>query len=172
MKGKEENGTIKSYGKLPSRYKSETLNIAGGFDKLPKEIHEAEGFLDVVKPEIVDTYTEKLGKPYMDYIEKICTYPIEAIILDIEAVRTTTRKYFSDKFNGITTVISQAQFAIEPGDIGAETAFNEAVGVARQFKTDAMTYINNEDDAKELVKFTVLQEHEDYVLSLFAPFLN
>lgn len=172
MKAKFENGQIKFYAVLPNRYRSENLNIAGGFNKLPKAIHEAEGFLDVVTPEILDPAIEKLGKPYMDYGKKICTYPVEAIVLNIEEVRASKRKYFTDNFNSITTVISQAQYAIEPGDAETEASFNEAVGIARQFKVDAMAFINNENDAQKLVKFKVLPEHEALVLGLFEPFLS
>ncbi|WP_297096354.1 hypothetical protein [uncultured Draconibacterium sp.] len=171
MKAKEENGQVKFYKKLPSRYRSETLNIAGGFNKLPKEIHEAEGFFDVVKPEIVDPAVETLGKPYIDHEKKICTYSVEAIVLNIDEVRANKRKYFIDKFNRVATVITQAGLAIDPNDPESVTLYDQKVAIARQFKIEAMNYIATENDPSRLVKFRVQEEDVNYVLNLFEPFL-
>lgn len=78
MKARIENSKIVIYGKLPSKYRSETLNIAGGFDKLPTEIHEQEGFYDVLIP-VYDNEIEKPGDVYFNAIYNSFTYPVISI---------------------------------------------------------------------------------------------
>ena len=50
MKAKTENGTIKTYKTLPSEYKKSDGSVILNFNKASKEVLEAEGFYDLVKP--------------------------------------------------------------------------------------------------------------------------
>lgn len=75
MKARIENGNLILYGTLPQRYKSERLNVAGGFDKLDSEIHRQEGFVDVVVPDI-DPVMQELGEIYLDQDNDFYTYHI------------------------------------------------------------------------------------------------
>ena len=83
MKARNENNQIKIYGSLPSKYKSETLNIAGGFDKLNKEIHEQEGFFDVATP-AYDNLLQELGEIYFDEVAKVFTYPVVDLVFNLD----------------------------------------------------------------------------------------
>jgi len=83
MKARIENNTIKIYGRLPSKYVTDTMNIAGGFDLLPTEIHEQEGFFDVVMPTF-DGKLQRLGEIYFDQEKRVFTYPLEDIVYDLD----------------------------------------------------------------------------------------
>lgn len=75
MWAKNENGQIKVFGSLPSKYKSDSVNCAGGFDKMPVTTHEQEGFYPLITPSISET--EKLGGLYFDEENKVFTYKVE-----------------------------------------------------------------------------------------------
>ena len=77
MKARNENGEIRIYGKLPSKYKSNLRNIAGGFDKLSTDIHEEEGFFDV-EEEVVEEY-ETQGEIYWDEVQNKFIIPSVSI---------------------------------------------------------------------------------------------
>ena len=72
MKAKNENGTIKEYPKMPTRYG----NVLNGYE-LMTEKHEADGFFDVFVPEL--QANEKKGAIYFDENLNCFTYPIEII---------------------------------------------------------------------------------------------
>ena len=76
MKARSENGSIVIYNTLPSKYVENGYNIVGGFHLLPTEIHEEEGFYDLVEPTLVDQEIEFLGDLYFDDVNKIFTYYI------------------------------------------------------------------------------------------------
>lgn len=75
MKARIENNQIRLYGSLPSKYSSDTLNIAGGFNNLPSEVHKQEGFYDVITP-IWNPETQILGEIYFDEVTEVFTYPV------------------------------------------------------------------------------------------------
>ena len=75
MKAKLENGTIKRYIKLPENYKNYI-----GFDRLNKEVHEKEGFFDVVIPEI-DSNIQRRGNLYFDDANNVYTYKVINVVL-------------------------------------------------------------------------------------------
>jgi hypothetical protein len=77
MYAKQENTGIKVYGKLPNRYKSETMNVVGGFDKLPDAVHQQEGFYPLVQPTLGEN--EKLGSLYFDEENQVFTYQVESL---------------------------------------------------------------------------------------------
>lgn len=93
MKARNEEGTIKFYLEIPGKYRSETINIAGGFHKLPTVIHEQEGFYDVITPEI-DYEIHELGAIYFDSDAKVFKYPVEELVLDLEAIREEKHRVF------------------------------------------------------------------------------
>lgn len=74
MYAKIENSLIQVYSSLPSKYVSNNLNVIGGFDKLPDEVHRQEGFYPLVTPAI--TETQKLGDLYFDEENEQFTYNV------------------------------------------------------------------------------------------------
>ena len=71
-----ENGVIVMYETLPKNYSSQTLGVPiVDFSTMSEEIHQSEGFFDVVTPE-PDFYTQKLGEIYFDDAKGIFTYPV------------------------------------------------------------------------------------------------
>ena len=76
MKARMENGVIVMYETLPKNYSSQTLGVPiVDFSTMSEEIHQSEGFFDVVTPE-PDFYTQKLGEIYKDEEKKVCTTSI------------------------------------------------------------------------------------------------
>ncbi len=74
MKAKEENGTTKVYPNLTTAYR----NVLNGYE-LMAERHEADGFFDVIEPELLTN--EKHGEIYFDERLNAFTYPVEQIII-------------------------------------------------------------------------------------------
>lgn len=90
MKARNENNQIIIYPELPIHYSSETLGTPlVDFRTMSTEIHEAEGFFDVVTPEF-DFYTQRLGEIYWDDVNRVFTYPIET--LEVPIPRPTRRE--------------------------------------------------------------------------------
>ena len=76
MKAKSENGTVVLYPELPSTYKSDTIGLVlSGFDTLPVEVHESEGFFEVVTPRY-EPFTQELSSAYFDEAAKVFTYNV------------------------------------------------------------------------------------------------
>lgn len=61
MYAKQTESGIKVFGKLPSKYNSETINIIGGFHKLSDEIHRQEGFYPYYPASPFNSDTHKVG---------------------------------------------------------------------------------------------------------------
>jgi len=80
MKAKDFNGSISTWRRLPKTYKSATKYYTA-FDKASKDIIEAEGFYDVVKPSY-DSISQKLGSIEFDSEKKVFTYPVIDIDFD------------------------------------------------------------------------------------------
>ena len=78
MKARTENGTIKTYKSLPSEYKKSDGSVILNFKKASKEVIEAEGFYDVVKPSY-DPQTQNRGGLQWDESKKIFTFPVTDI---------------------------------------------------------------------------------------------
>jgi hypothetical protein len=72
---KEEDGNIKIYGTLPSKFRGATGNYAGGFHLMDEDIIKQEGFYDLVIPEY-NHFTEMLGQIYFDEQEEVFTYEV------------------------------------------------------------------------------------------------
>jgi hypothetical protein len=62
MYARKENGKIKTYGSLPSKFRGVTGNYAGGFDKLESYIHEEEGFYPLVQYTITQPKVFRYGE--------------------------------------------------------------------------------------------------------------
>ena len=93
MKARNENGVVQFYSELPSTYRSDTLGLVlSGFDTLCEEVHEAEGFFDVVTPEF-DFYTQELSPVYFDDAKKVFTYDV--LQLEIPCPRLISERRLS-----------------------------------------------------------------------------
>jgi len=102
MKAKNENGTIKVYPNLPTRYE----NVLNGYE-LMTDKHEADGFFDVFVPDL--QANEKKGAIYFDENLNCFTYPIEEVIiieptseeLAQQALQIETQKYIQRTQDGV-----------------------------------------------------------------------
>lgn len=70
------NEKIKVFVTLPNKYVSEMMNVAGGFDKLPGDIHRQEGFYPLIEP-TYNNDTERLGTLYYDDQNQVFTYEVK-----------------------------------------------------------------------------------------------
>lgn len=104
MKARIENNTIRIYSRLPSKYVTETMNIAGGFDLLPTEIHEQEGFFDVVTPAF-DPKLQLLGEIYFDEENRVFTYPV---------INKTAEEIEAEETNRINSAAQASENTISP----------------------------------------------------------
>lgn len=101
---KEDDGQIKFYGELPSKFLGTTGNYAGGFHLAGEEVWQQEGFYDVVEPEYNRTL-EILSPIYLDEENKIYTYDIlpNPDLPTIEIAKTNKieelKRRGRDKFN-------------------------------------------------------------------------
>ncbi len=90
MKARIENGAVRLYGALPSRFSGITGNYAGGFHLLDAEIHRAEGFYDLEQPEFDDSL-QRLGAVYFDQQDQVFRHQVidrtpEELVLQKEAI--------------------------------------------------------------------------------------
>lgn len=79
MKARIENGRVKRYVNLPKYYK----HWAGNFDEQSAEIHEQEGFFEIVFPDF-DTDLQTLGALLFNEDLGVFTYPVIDIDIDLE----------------------------------------------------------------------------------------
>lgn len=75
MKARIEDETVVIYGELPTTFKSVLGLILSGYETLSNEIHQADGFYDVVTIEY-DFYTQTLSPIFFDEINKVFTYNV------------------------------------------------------------------------------------------------
>ncbi len=158
MKARLESNQIRSYNKLPSRYRSETLNIAGGFNKMPIQIHEQEGFFNLITPDF-DFDIQKLGEVYFDEETKVFTYPLIAIVFpSLDAAKTTKIRELKDAVKDLYTAI---QSYITEKQIHGETI---PVAVKNKIKSIRTKYlliksqINALTTVVEVIKFELPYE--------------
>jgi len=85
MKAITINGTIKKYNKIPKRWRRLATpdKITVGYNYLPSEEHELDGFRDLVKPEYDDA-TQRLGQ--MIYDEDADNYTFEIVEMSEEEI--------------------------------------------------------------------------------------
>ena len=101
MKARNEKGVIKVYSQEQFQSKFNFYNNTHLWYTSPKETLEAEGFYDVVIPEILQG--EKLGAIYFDEAQGIYTYPIEQI-------QPKTQAEIDAELDAILTQQKQAKF--------------------------------------------------------------
>jgi len=77
MYARIDNNRIKTYNKIPSKFRSNTINCAGGFHKMDSSIHLAEGFKPLVKPEISDPLLYRYG----EIIENTNTFEYTIVLI-------------------------------------------------------------------------------------------
>ena len=85
MKAITVNGTINKYNKIPKRWRRLATpdKITVGYNYLPSEEHELDGFRDLVKPEYDDA-TQRLGQ--MIYDEDADNYTFEIVEMSEEEI--------------------------------------------------------------------------------------
>lgn len=75
MIAKNDNGEITIYPQAPDNYTLKSGGLIMGFHTLTQKEQQAEGFFEVVTPQI-DPYTQYLGAIYFDENALIFTYPV------------------------------------------------------------------------------------------------
>lgn len=113
MKAKEVDGRIKIFNRLPSKYVSEIMNIAGGFHLLPIEIHEAEGFFDLIEPAF-DPAKQRLGDIYFDDVNEVFTYSVEDIVFNLEDLKNGHRQVVKQVICEMSGLISSIKNIYDP----------------------------------------------------------
>lgn len=160
MKAKNENGQIKLYATLPSKYKSDTLNVAGGFDKMSDKVHKAEGFFDLVIPDpsTYDTKLKTLGEIYFDSVNNVFTYLIADIQIDIEAKRTQLYEELYGVLDEISGIVSSVTNQYNPwGDTSGNIpqGFKDLVAQGKVLKQQGIDEIAALVTASDVVNYVV-----------------
>lgn len=166
MKARNENGRIKFYSKLPSKYCSATLNIAGGFHLLPEEIHQAEGFFDVVVPEF-DDKLQMLGELYFDQDSNIFTYPVTEKTFDLQELKDNLLSEFDVVLNEFAVIIARCRFIHDPAPQG----LLDAIETAKITRVNTIAAINALPTVADALAFSIKKEDVEYLRSLFTPYL-
>ena len=102
MKARIENGIVEFYSTLPNVFNSVTGLVLAGYNTLNEEIHQADGFYDVITPEY-DYYTQELSSVYFDEVNKIFTYnviqretpiprPVKSVLTPLEFLNRFTNE--------------------------------------------------------------------------------
>lgn len=87
MKARIENNKIVFYNKIPRKLENSIQGtILGGYDKLPTEVHQADGFFDVIEPEY-DPILQEINNIYFDEENNYFTYQVIDKVFDIEVIR-------------------------------------------------------------------------------------
>jgi len=158
MKAKNENGTITFYDKMPSQYQSEMLNIAGGFDKMAVQIHQQEGFYDVVTPEF-DNEIEQLGDIYLDENLSVYTYPVINQVIDLVVEKTQRKAELKDN---VDRLISEALSVgvLEKLVLGEviPQSYKDTVLYLRGWETQTIADIDAMTDPQIMRKYKIKQE--------------
>lgn len=76
MKARIEDGQVKIYGELPSKFLGVTGNYAGGFHLVDVDTQQQEGFFDIEEP-TYNKILEVLSPIYFDEEKKVFTYKVE-----------------------------------------------------------------------------------------------
>ena len=149
MKARIENGQIKRYSKIPEYWKNHI-----GFDKLETAIHEAEGFFEVVVP-VLDYDIQKLGEIYFDEINKLFTYSVIDLVLDIETIREQKHEEFTRIVEGEMTDALKIG-VLEKLALGEAipTETKDKVIALRERETEVKELIDSIQDAVILKKFS------------------
>lgn len=76
MKARIENNKIVLYNNIPKKLENSISGcVLGNYDKLSKNIHELDGFYDIVEPEY-DPILQEVNYIYFDENNKIFTYKV------------------------------------------------------------------------------------------------
>lgn len=165
MKARYENGQIKEYPVLPRIFKGVTGTYPGGFHLMPTEIHEAEGFYDVVVPEINST-TQQLGAIYWDEENNVFTYPVSDKVFDLEGLKEQRKSELRAVMKEFATLASMARLIYGNDYAGLETVIGHA-NTVRQQTLDRIAEIDNVPD---MLKFQIRPEDVEQMREMFEPF--
>ncbi len=160
--------------KLPSKWKSKTLNIASGFYKLSDEKHESEGVFKVVMPEY-DEENQELGNIFFDEENNYFTYPVDDIVFDFDELYDAFISAFEsvmDMFNALILRCERIQ-GTENADLNAATAATLQMQSTVMTNVQAIKALNETDPdtaLAEMKAFRVRDEDVAYYKAMFEPF--
>jgi hypothetical protein len=178
MKAKDFNGSISTWRRLPKTYKSATKYYTA-FDKASKDIIEAEGFYDVVKPSY-DSISQKLGSIEFDSEKKVFTYPVididfdatyEVIGEDMEPTGETLPVYDIDKLKSDikTQIKAKAGELLKPTDWYVTRLAERAIVIPDSIKTERADVITKSDSFElEVAALATVEEVLRYTFN-FNP---
>lgn len=153
MKARNENGTIKVYAILPSKYKSESLNIAGGFYKLSVQIHEQEGFFDLKEP-VIDYDIEERGEIYFDDANQIFKHSITPKVLPtLEEAKAQKITQLKSAVKGLYQSIQWYVEMLRADNETIPVAVTDKIKLIRTKYEQIKTEINVLTDVVEVIKY-------------------
>lgn len=164
MKAKQINGQI-VFG-VPKFYTTETTSYVGDFDKQSNEVHEAEGFFEVVTPEY-DPETEVLSELYFSEVNRVFTCDVMPRVFDLEELRAQRLSEFSAVLDQFAVLITKAKLITGDDD----PVLNAAIAQTRQMRIDTLAAIRTIDNVEAMRAFRIKEEDVAYFKILFEPFV-
>lgn len=153
MKARREKGIIKQG--LPKYYK----HWAGNFDTQPVEVHEKEGFFDLVLPDGFDEELQVLGDIFFDTENNYFTYPVLDIEIDLEAEKTTRKAELKQAVeNELMAALGVGALEHLILDGAVPQSFKDIVINLRAWEAQIYAQIDAFTDEKEMKKFKIKEE--------------
>lgn len=153
MKAKQNTSGINFYSKLPSIYKSENLNVAGGFYRLSTEIHESEGFFDVIRPEI-DYDVQEIGEIYFDEVNRVFTYPVlEKVLPTLEEAKAIKIMQLKSAVKRLYQSIQWYLEMLRANDEVIPSAVSDKMALIRTKFIEEKATISSIDNVVDVIKY-------------------
>ena len=165
MKARLENNEIRIYGDLPSKYKSDTLNVAGGFNELPDEIHESEGFFPVIITGY-DSLLFRLGELYFDPDERVYKYALVSTGITVEKLKADFFDRFDEVQDEFERLISRCERIYGREDEGLNAAIAQIVAIQAKTVADVKAFTTIE----EMRNYSIREQDVEYLKSLLDPY--
>ena len=159
MKARMINGTLEIG--LPKNYK----HWGGNFDKQSDEVHEAEGFFELITPEEFDAKLQKLGEVFFDEENKVFTYTIVKLPFDLEKKKAELLSQLDDQQDYFERLISRCERIYGKDNAG----LNAATTTVLQTQAATVNAINNLTEETGRT-FRIRQEDVDALKALFDPY--
>ena len=173
MKARIENNKIRIYSRLPSKYVTDTMNVAGGFDLLPAWIHEQEGFFDVVTPAF-DAKFQKLGDIYFDQENRVFTYTLVDLEYDLDVLLQRRLEEFEEFQKGFRREITELYLEeIALGILPEEV--RQLIMVLRQRRDEIIAQLHTfraEENLERLLNFSFYTEETQQFRQMLRALKN
>lgn len=159
------NGIIKTYNSIPKVFELKP-NIQG-YNKLDSSVHYADGFRDVVKPELAEN--EYKTNLYFDSDNDVYTYNIEVMgEQNVEGYRENIKNYFSNLYvRSLSSSINKTSSDINYL-LAIKEEYSDKYKVSKGILTEGVLYENtlNSINTEMLDEFT--ESKVDELLTSFG----